>query len=81
MVVLILLKYIRDEIDTLWLTSYQKIQYLFSNSEKEILYSVENNDITIIIAETGIGKTTRMYLNIQKSLNFLSKADTQLTKE
>lgn len=29
------------------------------NSEKSLLYAIDNNDVTLISAETGSGKTTR----------------------
>jgi HrpA-like RNA helicase len=41
-------------------------QYPCLNAEKEILYAVEHNDVVMISAETGSGKTTRMFSLIQK---------------
>jgi len=38
-----------------------------SYSEKEILYAVEHNDVTIISAETGSGKTTRTSFSIHRT--------------
>jgi|JI6StandDraft_1071083.scaffolds.fasta_scaffold07940_10 hypothetical protein len=37
----------------------KKYSKMRSYSEREILYAVENSDVTVIIAETGTGKTTR----------------------
>lgn len=50
------------------------LQYKIPYIEKEIIYGIENNDVLLITAETGSGKTTRIFTIYIEIPQFLIQA-------